>query len=167
MTSWSWMVQRNRSMHIARCLLTYRWVTQHTTSCPLAGVVGCVLPTCLQGSAEPGSRGLGWGENKWVSFWGLVLLFPILVSVLLVSTWIYIRRRHRHCCRRPSRPAVHFPCRSCARWVGGRRWRLSRRRRSLKGAFFFLGFFFFFGKNYAFSQEYGYVLLDTAEYASS
>ena len=26
--------------------LTYPWVTLHAASCPLAGVVGCVLPTC-------------------------------------------------------------------------------------------------------------------------
>ena len=46
-----------------RVNLTYRWVTQHAASCPLAGVVGCVLPTCVQGLAEPGSHGLGvWGE---------------------------------------------------------------------------------------------------------
>ena len=37
--------------------LTYRWVTQHTASCPPAGVVGCVLPSCVQGSAEPVSEG--------------------------------------------------------------------------------------------------------------
>ena len=72
--------------------LTYRWVAQHTASCPLAGVEGCVLPSCVQGLAEPGSRGeWGWG-NKWSSSWGLVLLLLILVSVLLVSTWIHIRR---------------------------------------------------------------------------
>ena len=45
--------------------LTYRWVAQHTASCPLAGVVGCVLPTCAQGLVEPSSRWLGEGENKW------------------------------------------------------------------------------------------------------
>ena len=28
--------------------LTYRWVTQHAASCPLARVVGCVLPTCVR-----------------------------------------------------------------------------------------------------------------------
>ena len=78
-----------------RVNLTYRWVAQHTASCPLAGVVGCVLPTCAQGSVEPGSRWLGDGENKWSSSWGLVLLLLILVSVLLVSTWIHIRREHR------------------------------------------------------------------------
>ena len=42
-----------------RVNLTYRWVTQHTASCPLAGVVGCVLPTCVQGLIEPNSRGFG------------------------------------------------------------------------------------------------------------
>ena len=70
-----------------RVNLTNRWVAQHTTSCPLPGVVGCVLPTCAQGLVEPCSRWLGEGENKWSSSWGLVLLLLILVSVLLVSTW--------------------------------------------------------------------------------
>ena len=92
-----------------RVNLTYRWVAQHTASCPLAGVVGCVLPTCAQGLVEPSSRWLGEGENKWSSFWGLVLLLLVLVSVLLVSTWIHIRRGHRHSGKRPSRSAVYFP----------------------------------------------------------
>ena len=55
-----------------RVNLTYRFVAQHTASCPLAGVVGCVLLTCVQGSVEPSSRWLGEGENKWssyLSFW--------------------------------------------------------------------------------------------------
>ena len=39
--------------------LAFRWVTQHAASCPLAGVVGCVLSSCVQGLAEPGSRRLG------------------------------------------------------------------------------------------------------------
>ena len=73
-----------------RVNLTYRWVAQHTASCPLAAVVGCVLPTCAQGLVVPSSRWLGEGENKWSSSWGLVLLLSILVSVLLVSTWIHI-----------------------------------------------------------------------------
>ena len=62
--------------------LTYRWVAQHKASCPLAGVVGCVLPTCAQGLVEPSSRWKGEGENKWSSSWGLVLLLLILVAVL-------------------------------------------------------------------------------------
>ena len=43
--------------------LNYRWVAQHTASCPLAGVVGCVLPTCAQGCVEPNSRWLGEGRK--------------------------------------------------------------------------------------------------------
>ena len=86
---------------------------------PLEGVVGCVLPACAQGLVEPSSRWLGEGENQWSSFWGLVLLLSILVSALLVSTWIHIRRGHRHRCQRPSLPTVHFPSRGRARWVGG------------------------------------------------
>ena len=77
-----------------RVNLTYRWVAQCTASCPLAGLVGCVLQTCAHGLVEPSSRWLGEGENKWSSSWGLVLLLLILVSVLLVSTWIHIRRGH-------------------------------------------------------------------------
>ena len=34
-----------------RVNLTHRWVAQHIASCPLAGVVGCVLPSCVQGLA--------------------------------------------------------------------------------------------------------------------
>ena len=72
----------------SRVNLTFRWVAQHIASCPLAGVVGCVLPSCVQGLAEPDSRGLGVeGENKWISFWGLVLLLSVLVFYLLVNTW--------------------------------------------------------------------------------
>ena len=48
-----------------RVNLTYRWVAQHTTSCPPASVVGCLLPTCVQGLVESSSRWLGEGENKW------------------------------------------------------------------------------------------------------
>ena len=42
-----------------RVNLTYRWVAQDTASCPLAGVVGWVLPTCAQGLVVPSSRWLG------------------------------------------------------------------------------------------------------------
>ena len=58
-----------------RVNLTYRWVAQHTASCPPAGVVGCVLPTCAKGLIELSSRWLGEGENRWSSPWGLVLFF--------------------------------------------------------------------------------------------
>ena len=76
-----------------RVNLTFNWVTHHTASCPLAGAVGCLLPTCVQGFVEQGSRWLGEGENKWSSSWGLVLLLLILVSVLLVGTLVNIRGR--------------------------------------------------------------------------
>ena len=45
-----------------RVNLTYRWVAQHTSSCPLAGEVGCLLPTCVQGLVVPSSRWLGKGK---------------------------------------------------------------------------------------------------------
>ena len=131
-----------------RVNLTFRWVAQHIASCPLAGAVGCVLPSSVQGLAEPGPRGeRGWG-NKWSSFWGLVLLLLILVSVLLAGTLINIRRGHRYSGQRPSCSVVHFPSRSRARWVGGRRWQLSRRRQTSKSVSFYfpsLSFLSFLG----------------------
>ena len=138
----------------------------------LAGVVGCVLPTCARGSVEPSSRWLGEGENKWSSFLGLVLLLLILVSVLLVSTWINIGRGegggHRHSGQRPSCSVVHFPSRGRARWVGGRRWRLSRRRQSSKGvSFYFLFCIFLEGKTVLFFHWYSFLFFLTAGYASS
>ena len=123
-----------------RVNLTNRWVAQHTASCPQAGVVGCVLPTCAQGLVEPSSRWFGEGEKKWSSSWGLVLLLLILVSVLLVSTWINIRRGNRHSGHRPS-SVVHFSSRGRARWVGRRRWRLSGRHQSSKGVPFYFTYF--------------------------
>ena len=51
-----------------RVNLTYRWVAQHTASCPLAGVVGCVLPTCAQGLVVSCSFWFGEWENKWSVF---------------------------------------------------------------------------------------------------
>ena len=131
-----------------RVNLTYRWVAQHTVSCPLAGVVGCVLPTCAQGLAVPSSRWLGERENKWSSFWGLVLLLLILVFALLVSTWIHIGRGHRHSGQRLSRSTVHFPSRGRARWVGGRRWRLSRRPQFPKKVSFYFPLFLFGEENF-------------------
>ena len=102
-----------RGLQGPRVNLAYRWVAQHTASCPLAGVVGCVFPTCVQGLAEPGSRWLGMGGKKWSSFWELVLLLLILVSALLVRTWIHIRRGPRYSGQRPSRSAVYLPSPSC------------------------------------------------------
>ena len=132
-----------------RVNLTFRWVAQHIASCPLAGVMGCVLPSCVQGLAEPDPRG-DWEKGyKWSSSWGLVLLLLILVSVLLVGTLINIRRGHRHSGQCPSCSVVHFPSRGRARWVGGRRWPLSRRRQISKGvSVYFPGVSFFLGNKF-------------------
>ena len=148
--------------------LTYRWVSQHAASCPLAGAVGCVLPSCVQGLVEPNSRWLGIGENKWTSYWGLVLLLLNLVTALMVSTWIYIRRGHRYCGQRPSCLAVHFPSRGRARWVGGRRWRLSRRRQNSKSVSFYFSFVHFWGRKAPFVRVFFFfkkkkIFLCTAE----
>ena len=125
-----------------RVNLNYRWVAQDTASCPLAAVVGCVLPTCAQDLVEPSSCCFGEGENKWSSSWGWVLILLILVAALVVSTWIHIRRGHRYSGQRPSRSAVYFTSRGRARWVGRRRWALSRRRQSPRKVPFYSLLFF-------------------------
>ena len=37
-----------------RIHVTFRWIRQHTTSCPLRPGVVCCLPTCAQGSSATG-----------------------------------------------------------------------------------------------------------------
>ena len=131
-----------------RVNLTYRWVAQHTASCPLSRRSGAVYSQRVR-KVWPCQVPVGWEKGKinGPSSWGLVLLLLILVSVLLVSTWIHIRRGHRHSGQRLSCSTVHFPSRGRARWVGGRRWRLSRRRQSsLKNGFLF-PLYFILGEN--------------------
>ena len=128
-----------------RVNLTYRWVAQHTASCPLAGVVGCLLPSCVQGLAEPSSRFWEKGENNWSFSWELAFLLFILVSVLLGSIWMNTRKECRHSGQRLSCSSVHFPSRGRARWVGGRRWPLSRRSQFSRKQTFYFPWVFFWG----------------------
>ena len=102
-----------------------------------------------------------------VLFLGIGPPFVDPVSVLLVSTWIYIRRGHRHSGQRPSRSAAYFASRGRARWVGGRRWRLSRRRQFPRVRLFISHFLSFLGDQlYSFSKSmvsYFVVLLSMLE----
>ena len=142
-----------------RVNLTFRWVAQHIASCPLAGVVGCLLPSCVQGLAEPGSRLWEEGENNWSFSWELAFLLFILMTVPLVSIWMNIRNECRHSGQRLSCSSVHFPSRGRARWVGGRRWPLSRRHQTSKGVSFYFPCVSFRRKNLLFFQEYYCVFL--------
>ena len=92
----------------------------------------------------------GWEKGKINGplFRDLVLLLLILVIALLVSTWIHTWRGHRHSDQRPSRLAVHFPSRGRVRWVGGRRWALSRHRQSSEKESFYFPFVFFLEKDF-------------------
>ena len=88
-----------------------------------------------------------------VLFLGIGPPFVNLGVCPLVSTWIYIWRERRHSCQRLSFPA-YFTSRGRARWVGGRRWRLSRRRQSSKRVSFYFPFVsFWLTKLYSFSQS--------------
>ena len=142
-----------------RVNFTYRWVTQHAASCPLAGVVGCLLPTCAQGLVEPSSRWLGERENKWSSSWGFVFLLLILMSVPLVSIWMNNRKGCRHSSQRSPCLTVHLFSRGRARWVGGRRWPLSRRCQFSKKTDLFISLGFFSGgQNYVFYKGMVFLL---------
>ena len=80
------------------------------------------------------------------------------MSVLLVSTWIYIRRGRRHSCQRLSCPAAYFPSRGRARWVGGRRWRTVTSSPIFQGrVFLFPLFFFLFWESELYSFFHGKV----------
>ena len=65
----------------SRVNLSYRWVTQHAASCPLAGVVGCVLPSCVQGLAELGSRRLEEGGKGFCSSFCQSLCFSFWLAL--------------------------------------------------------------------------------------
>ena len=126
--------------------LTYGWVTGH-----------CVLSTCRRGGlcsplvcarfSRAGFPRVGSWENKWISFLGrLVLLLSILVFCLLVSTWINIRRRALSQLSTSILPDGAPPSQRLARWVGGGRWRLSRRCHSSKRRSFYFSFNLFKGR---------------------
>ena len=119
----------------------------------------------VQPSQVPEGNGVGEINGPLL---GVSSFLLILVSVLLIGTSIHIRRGHRHSGQRSSRSAVHFPSRGRARWVGGRRWPLSRRRQTSKGvSFYFPCISFGRSEICSFFQEYLFGDLYSAGYASS
>ena len=62
---------------------------------------------------------------------------PSFVNLGVRPSGRHLRRGHRYSGQRPSCSVVHFTSRGRARWVGGRRWPLSRRRRTSKGVSFY------------------------------
>ena len=150
-----------------RVNLTYRWVAQHTASCPLAGVVGCLLPSCVQGLAEPSSRLWDKGENNWSFSWGLAFLLFILMTVPLVSIWMNIRKECRHSGQRLSCSSVHFPLGVVPVGLGDGVG-LCRGAASFPENRPFISLGFFSGEQtMPFLQGYGFLVGFTAGYASS
>ena len=82
MTFWSWMVKPNLSTSSStaselqgpRVKLTFRWISQHMKSCPLASFLGCALPSGVYGLAERDSCVRMVEEMKMAMFWSMVLL---------------------------------------------------------------------------------------------
>ena len=121
-----------------RVNLTFRWVTQHAASCPLAGVVGCVLPSCVQGLADPVSRVGDLGEPNWIMFWWSILLLSIGVCVLVGHGLIERWRRQRDSGQRSTHLVACSP-RGPARWVWGKALTIVAVLSSSKAASFFIG----------------------------
>ena len=67
-----------------RIIVTYRWIQQHTRSCPLfkAGVV-CCLPTCAKGSSVYVTGNLGFG-----CFWAFLFLLCALCTLGVIG-WAF------------------------------------------------------------------------------
>ena len=86
-----------------RVNLTFRWETEHISSGPLAGVVCCAPPSCVQGLAEPGLRGGEAAETKWAICWWMVLMLLIWACVLWRHAWI------KHWCPASIPPGVALP----------------------------------------------------------
>ena len=73
-----------------RINVTFRWIRQHTTSCPLRTGVVCCLPTCAQGFSVP-VMGNGCFNTFWVLWellgalcvWGILVL--LVFSLILTG----------------------------------------------------------------------------------
>ena len=116
-----------------RVNLTYRWISQHTPVCKAmrAGVC-CALPSCAQGLPGLGSREGGGAflmpQLGWLFLW-LVIVACLVLACASITHWGWLRQRRcrvSHCCPTLSRPVSP---RGQARWIGGRRWKMPRRRR--------------------------------------
>ena len=116
-----------------RVNLTYRWITQHTPVCKAmrAGVC-CALPSCAQGLPGLGSRreegAFLMPPLGWFFLW-LVVVACLALAYASIAHWGWrCLRRCRVC---PCCPTLMRPVslRGQARWIGGRRWKVPRRRR--------------------------------------
>ena len=75
--------------------LTFRWVIQHASSCPLfkAGVA-CCLPTCAQGRSFPVVRDFGVGFGIFFCFFGFFSVscaygsFGLAELPFVYKTWV-------------------------------------------------------------------------------
>ena len=89
----SFIIGRDPDREQDRINITFRWVKQHVTSCPLfkAGVA-CCLPTCAQDSSVPVMGNVSYGVflGVLVSSWCLVHMGSLSFASLPVmyKTWV-------------------------------------------------------------------------------
>ena len=116
-----------------RVNLTYRWISQHTPTCrSLRAGVCCALPSCAQGlpglSSREGGGAFLMPQLGWLFLW-LVIFACLVLACASITHWGWLRQRRcrvSHCCPTLSRSVSP---RGQARWIGGRRWKMPRRRR--------------------------------------
>ena len=78
-----------------RINVTFRWIRQRTTSCPLRAGVACCLPTCAQSFSAPVMRnggfstfGVLWVLLEVLCVWGIL----VLLVFSLIFTGLGLRR---------------------------------------------------------------------------
>ena len=102
-----------------RINVKFRWIWQHTASCPLRTGVVCCLSTCAQGSSAAVTRIVGY-----CAFWGFWVLLGVLctwwVLALLVLPLISAGLGFRRCAHRWTRQLgggrrrVHWYAQNCS-----------------------------------------------------
>ena len=103
-----------------RVNLTFRWLSQHIKSCPLAGLIGGALPSDAQDLAEPHSCGGGVEELK---------MFMTCLIVLLVVLGTCFLRKYVFDTYEEVR------CRNYHRGLS-QRWKISRRNHLMENVLF-------------------------------
>ena len=95
-----------------RINLTFRWVKQHVSSCPLFKArVACCLPTCAQGCSFPVMGDSCFGIGVFLAVWCLLGVLCIWGVLALLSSLLCTRLGLLRCASCWTRP------------LGGGRWR--------------------------------------------
>ena len=119
------------AMSGSRVNLTFRWLSQHIKSCPLAGLIGCPLRSDAQGLTEPNSC-YSWSEEMEMAMTcSMVLLVVIGACFFWKNGFIMHEGESCRNNQRLSCPECRLFSRSRPRRIGKRRRRSPRRHRNI------------------------------------